>query len=73
MAIMTYEEILSAAQQLAPEEQQRLRDALAQGVQGAPINLSAVLLALPPIDPAVIDEMERLIEEGCEQIDPGAW
>ena len=68
MATLTYDEIIRAAQQLPPDEQWRLRHELTPKREAAPSDLSAVLLALPALDPGTIDEIERAIEEGCEQI-----
>ena len=78
MATTTYEHVLALAEQLAPDERQQLAAALLTrptsppaGIPGA--RLLAMLDTLPPLDPAVFDEMERVIEEDCEQIDRREW
>src|SRR5690349_20928054 len=58
---------------LPPEECWRSADAAIHEGQGAApsgADLVASLLELEPVEPATWDEMERLIEEGCERIDP---
>ncbi len=76
MTTTDYEMILREARQLPLEERRRLASALidedAAAAPAAP-TLVASLLALEPLEPAVWDEMERLIEEGCEQVDPRDW
>lgn len=78
MATTTYDDVLALARQLPPEERQRLAAALVprptqfpQGIAGP--RLLAMLDTVPPLDPAVLDEMERVIEEDCERIDPRDW
>jgi hypothetical protein len=78
MATTTYDHVLALAEQLAPEEQVQLAAALLTrptspppGIPGA--QLLEMLDTLPPLDPAVLDEMERVIEEDCERIDPREW
>jgi hypothetical protein len=73
-----YDEVLALAEQLAPAEQQRLAAALVtrpmappQGIPGP--ELLAMLDTLPPLDPEVFDDMEQVIEEDCERIDPREW
>ena len=80
MTTSTYDDILRAAQQLTVEEQARLRDQLGRGHENNVIatrpsgaSFVAALRAGEPLDPAIVDEMERLIEAGCEQIDPHGW
>ena len=65
---MNYARVLEAARRLPPDEQQRLLHELEELRAGA-VDLSAVLLAVPALDPGVVDDMERAIEEGCERID----
>jgi len=74
MTTTDYETILREARQLPLEERRRLASALTDE-DAAPTDstLVASLLALEPLEPAVWDEMERLIEEGCERIDPHDW
>ena len=78
MATTTYDDVLALAERLAPEERVQLAAALLTrptspppGIPGA--QLLAMLDTLPPLDPAVLDEMERVIEEDCERIDPREW
>lgn len=78
MTTTDYETILREARQLPLEERRRLASALIEtdedtATAPAESTLVASLLALEPLEPAVWDEMERLIEEGCERIDPRDW
>lgn len=74
MAISTFERLLEEASHLTPEERRRLASALSE-VDGKPTGATLVerLGALEPLDAAAWDEMERVIEEGCEQIDSRDW
>ncbi len=74
MATTTYDHVLALAEQLVPEERQRLAVALLTRPSSPPAGipgsqLLAMLDTLPPLDPQVFDEMERVIEEDCERID----
>ena len=81
--VTSNEDILQNAQQLPPEERCRLRDTLTVSLEQDPFTSTrpqttgaAFVRALrlrPPLDPAAADELERLIEEGCERIDPETW
>ena len=78
MATTTYDDVLALAEQLTPAERQRLAAALVtrsmappQGIPGP--QLLAMLDTLPPLDPEVLDDMEQVIEEDCERIDPREW
>ncbi len=78
MTTTDYETILREARRLPLEERQRLASVLIATDEDAAVapagpTLVASLLALEPLEPAVWDEMERLIEEGCERIDPHDW
>ena len=60
-----------------PELFDRLEAARKQRETGAPgipgPRLLAMLDTLPPLDPEVFDDMEQVIEEDCERIDPREW
>lgn len=77
MVNATYETVLRGAEQLTLEEQRELitrletSTSMLQGVTG--VELLAMLDSLPPIDPDMLNEIERIIEEDCERIDPDAW
>jgi hypothetical protein len=78
MATTTYDAALALAEQLDPAERQRLAAALVTrpvslppGIPGP--QLLAMLDTLPPLDPDVLDDMERVIAEDCERIDPHEW
>ncbi|HSH82925.1 MAG TPA: hypothetical protein VLA19_30705 [Herpetosiphonaceae bacterium] len=78
MTTTDYKTILREARQLPLEERRRLAGALIDTDEDAATGptdstLVASLLALEPLEPAVWDEMERLIEEGCQQVDPHDW
>ena len=79
MAATTYDDVLQAALRLTPEEQARLRDELGHHEAARPTtpasgaNFVTALQTAEPLDPAIVDEMERLIEAGCEQVDPHGW
>ncbi len=82
MAIPPYEAALHAVEQLTPEEQRRLQDALAalqtrntatpSSRQPSGAALVAMLDAQPS-DPAVWEEIGRIIEDECERIDLRTW
>ena len=70
MATSTYEQVLHEAQQLTPEEQLRLREALAAETSPSSTSpLVAFLRSVGPLDPEVADEMERVIDEQFEYVD----
>jgi hypothetical protein len=78
MATTTYDDALALAEQLDPAERQRLAATLVtrpvatpQGIPGP--QLLAMLDTLPPLDPEVLDDLERVIAEDCERIDPCEW
>ncbi len=75
MTTTDYETVLREARQLPPEERKRLADELLDVEAEAPTGaaLVAALIALEPVEPAAWDEMEWVIEEGCERIDPHNW
>ena len=82
MTTTRYEAALQAVEQLTPEEQRHLRDALAalQTLdQASPSTLQpsgaalVAMLDVQPSDPAVWEEIERIIEDECERIDPSTW
>ncbi len=75
MATTAYEDALRAVERLTPEERRHLRNHLTQldladGPSGAAF--VAMLDANPP-DPAVWEEIGRIIEDECERIDPHDW
>ncbi len=76
MAATTYDDVLQAALRLTPEEQARLRDELGHLEAAGPTtpasgaNFVTALQTAEPLDPAIVGGMERLIEAGCEQVDP---
>ncbi len=82
MATTQYEAALHAVEQLTPEEQRQLQDALASlqarntmpssRLQPSGAALVAMLEAQPS-DPAVWEEIGRIIEDECERIDPSTW
>ena len=74
MASAAYENILREVEQLTPIERMRLRIELSRRTDlptGA--DIVAVLRTGDQIHPETVDEMERIIEEGCEQVDPNGW
>lgn len=76
MATSTYEEVLHEAQALSSEERMRLRAELATLPMTSTLSGAEYvrrLLSRPATDPAAVDEMARVIEEECEQIDPHEW
>ncbi len=78
MATTSYDEVLALAEQLAPAEQQQLAAALVSGPGTTPRGIPgpqflAMLDTLPVLDPQVFDDLERVIEEDCERIDPREW
>ncbi len=82
MATTRYEAALQAVEQLTPEEQRRLQDALAalqtrnMAPASSPQPSGAALVATldaQPSDPAVWEEIGRIIEDECERIDPSTW
>lgn len=65
------EQIAEEAARLSPEDQQRALDfvrALETGQPETPADVWRRLAGL--FSPEDLDEMERAIEEGCENIDP---
>ena len=68
---MTYDEILEAARRLTTAERARLRSDLTKldlaDRRGSGAAMVEYLRA-NPLDPEFVDEMERAIEEGCEQV-----
>ncbi len=68
---MTYDEILEAARHLTTAERARLRSDLTKldlaDRRGSGAAMVEYLRA-NPLDPEFVDEMERAIEEGCEQV-----
>jgi hypothetical protein len=73
MASATYKDVLREARQLTPLEQIRLSAELSHGIDipsGA--DFIAAMKRGEQLDPAIVDEMERIIEEGCEQIESNA-
>lgn len=73
MTSATFVEVLELAARLTPEEQQQLVAALTahQSITTASTTGAAFVDRvnnLPPIDPTVLDTMERVIEEDCERI-----
>ena len=81
MATTAYEDVLRAVERLTPEERRHLQDALAAlessnatpaGRQPSGAAFVAMLDANPP-DPAVWEEIGRIIEDECERIDPNDW
>ncbi len=82
MATTPYEAALLAIEQLTPEERRRLQDTLADlqtqnkasPSSGQPTGASLVaMLDAQPSDPAVWEEIGRIIEDECERIDPSTW
>lgn len=68
---MTYDEILEAARRLTTAERARLRSDLTKlDLAERRGNGAAIVeyLRANPLDPEFVDEMERAIEEGCEQV-----
>ncbi len=72
MTTLGYEEILQAAQQLPPEDQHRLVAALTAGWVPSGATLVRALDTDPP-DAVAWAEIERIIEDECERIDPTTW
>ncbi|HZG66585.1 MAG TPA: hypothetical protein VEZ12_07565 [Herpetosiphonaceae bacterium] len=68
---MTYDEILEAARRLTTAERARLRSDITKldlaDRRGSGAAMVEYLRA-NPLDPEFVDEMERAIEEGCEQV-----
>ena len=68
---MTYDEILEAARRLTTAERARLRSDLTKLDLAERRGSGAAIveyLRANPLDPEFVDEMERAIEEGCEQV-----
>ena len=76
MATTAYEDALRAVERLTPEERRRLQSDLMRLdlADGPPSGAAfvAMLDANPP-DPAVWEEIGRIIEDECERIDPNDW
>ena len=68
---MTYDEILEAARRLTTAERARLRSDITKldlaDRRGSGAAMVEYLRA-NPLDPEFVDEMERAIKEGCEQV-----
>jgi len=68
---MTYDEILEAVRGLTTAERARLRSDLTKldlaDRRGSGAAMVEYLRA-NPLDPEFVDEMERAIKEGCEQV-----
>ncbi len=82
MATTPYEDALHAVERLTPEERRRLQDTLAElqtrdmasPSSGQPSGATLVaMLDAQPSDPAVWEEIGRIIEDECERIDPSTW
>ncbi len=79
MATSVYDEVLKLVDRLPREEQQQLVSELATRLaQPSPTAatgaaLVAFLQSMGPVDPAVLDEMEWVIQQDCERIDPRDW
>ncbi len=74
MASATFENILREVELLTPIERMRLSIELNKRTDlptGA--DIVASLRTGEPLDPETVDEMERIIEEGCEQVDSNGW
>lgn len=75
------EQIAEEAAQLTPADQQRALDFVhllrtAQSQPPGPNSLSSpdnLLKFVGAIPREELDEMERILEEGCENIDDGEW
>ena len=71
MASATYENILREVEQLTPVERIRLSVELNRSIDlptGA--DFIAAMRMGEQLDPDIADEMKRIIEEGCESINP---
>ena len=67
MATTSYEDAVRLMQELTPEERRRLQLEL-ELVAHPGSDAATILRTTPPLDPAVVDAMERAIEEACERI-----
>ena len=82
MTTTPYEAALHAVEQLTPDERRRLQDALAALQKRNAVSPSSeqpsgaalvAMLEAQPSDPAVWDEIGRIIEDECERIDASTW
>ncbi len=69
MASTSYEDVVRITQQLTPEERRRLQLELALTAHPG-TDAATILRTTQPLDAAVMDAMERAIEDACERIPP---